>query len=227
MPKPALRPSRGPKPTRTDPRHLLDAALAVFAQAGLQGASVRAIARQAGCDPALIYYHFASKEAMFAALLEDRFPPLVAELGQVAQGPGPTAEKLWRILAILHGHFHASAGFRAMIRGEIVRGAAGIQDLLVHHLAPAQQAIRAILAEGQVRGDLRADLDPVFLGFFLVRMEFEILDLIPALSQRLAGLPADVALPRAEHAWFGLFWRGVAARPDAPLPFLSPATEAP
>ena len=51
----ATRPkSRGPKPTKVDPDQLLDAAQAVFAEDGLRAASLRAIARRAGCDPALI-----------------------------------------------------------------------------------------------------------------------------------------------------------------------------
>ena len=62
---------------------------------------------------------------------------------------------------------------------------------------------------------------PLLATFFLARMELEILDLIPVLAPRVAGIPADQAIPMAEHAWFRLFWRGIATRPDEPLPFLS------
>jgi AcrR family transcriptional regulator len=209
--------ARGPKAVRTGPRELLDAALVVFARDGLQGASLRAIARQAGCDPSLIYYHFANKEAMFAALLEDRFPPLVAALERLVREPRDTAERIWLALATVHEHFHASAGFRSMVRGEIVRGAAGIQDLLGSYLAPAQRSIRAIFEEGIRLGRLRPDLDPVFLAFFLIRMEFEILDLVPGGT----GPGPRPTLAGTERAWFDLFWRGVAAEPERPLPFLA------
>ena len=84
MPSPAPSRPRGPKPTRMDADQLLNAAQEVFARDGLRAASLRAIARQAGCDPALIYYHFDSKEAMFTALLDRRIPPLVEELKQLA-----------------------------------------------------------------------------------------------------------------------------------------------
>jgi AcrR family transcriptional regulator len=210
-----------------DARALLDAAQVVFARDGLQGGSLRAIARQAGCDPSLIYYHFANKEAMFAALLADRLPPLVQELRALADAGDPrhTAEKLWAVLGVFHGRFHASSGFRSMVRGEITRGVPGIQELLLEHLTPTQAAIRSIITEGLRLGHLRPGLSPVFLTFFLVRMEFEILDLVPAMAQPLAGLTPAQALPLAERAWFDLFWRGIAAHPDAPLPPLPPFPE--
>jgi AcrR family transcriptional regulator len=212
-----------------DAQVLLDAAQLVFARDGLQGASLRAIARQAGCDPSLIYYHFANKEAMFAALLADRLPPLVSELRQLAEPRDTrhTAAKLWAVLGVFHGRFHASSGFRSMVRGEITRGVPGIQEMLLEHLTPAQAAIRAIVTEGQRLGHLRSGLIPVFVTFFLVRMEFEILDLVPAMAQPMAGLSPQQALPLAERAWFDLFWRGVAARPDEPLPPLPPFPECP
>ncbi|MDE3246833.1 MAG: TetR family transcriptional regulator, partial [Acidobacteriota bacterium] len=50
----------------------------------MAGASIRAIARAAGCDPALIYYHFESKEAMFLALLDRKMPPVARELELLA-----------------------------------------------------------------------------------------------------------------------------------------------
>ena len=221
--------TRGPKAVKVDPRLLLDAAQGVFARDGLQGASMRAIAREAGCDPALIYYHFENKEAMFAALLADRLPPLVARLQALADAGEArhTAEKLWGVLAIFHQHFHASAGFRSMVRGEITRGVPGIQELLIQHLTPAQKAIRALILDGIRLGHLRTDVQPIFLSFFLVRMEFEILDLVPTVAAAMAGLDPAQAVPMAERAWFEVFWRGIAARPADPLPFLPPPPETP
>jgi hypothetical protein len=50
-------------------------------------------------------------------------------------------------------------------------------------------------------------------------MELEILDIVPAMSQRLAGQAPEQSLPMAQIHWFRLFWRGIAAHPDEPLPF--------
>ncbi len=49
---------------------ILEAAQRVFAREGLAQASLRAIAREAGCTTGAIYPWFGSKEALYAALLE-------------------------------------------------------------------------------------------------------------------------------------------------------------
>lgn len=44
---------------------ILDAARVTFAANGFEKATIRAVARRAGCDPALVMQHFGSKTALF------------------------------------------------------------------------------------------------------------------------------------------------------------------
>jgi AcrR family transcriptional regulator len=55
-----------PRSTRD---RLMDAAFAVVARDGLEAASVKSIAAQAGIAPGLVHYHFASKDALLEAAL--------------------------------------------------------------------------------------------------------------------------------------------------------------
>jgi TetR/AcrR family transcriptional regulator len=64
--------------------HILEAARAEFAARGLDGASMRDIARRAGCTTGAIYPLFPSKEALYAALLEDSLERLRATLEAAA-----------------------------------------------------------------------------------------------------------------------------------------------
>src|SRR5712691_10281779 len=57
---------------------ILDAARKVFEADGLDGASLRAIAAAAGYTPAALYFHFESKEAIYAEVLRCS----LANLGQ-------------------------------------------------------------------------------------------------------------------------------------------------
>src|SRR4051794_40575807 len=57
---------------------ILDAARTVFEADGLDGASLRAIAAKAGYTPAALYFHFESKEAIYAEVLRGS----LANLGQ-------------------------------------------------------------------------------------------------------------------------------------------------
>ena len=52
-------------------RDILEAALVVMAKSGYDGASVQAIAKQAGLSAGLLHHHFGSKAAVLEALLLD------------------------------------------------------------------------------------------------------------------------------------------------------------
>ncbi|RDI61275.1 TetR/AcrR family transcriptional regulator [Microvirga subterranea] len=60
---------------------ILEAARRVFEAEGLEGASLRAIAAAAGYTPAALYFHFESKEAIYAEILQVS----LAKLGEVVR----------------------------------------------------------------------------------------------------------------------------------------------
>lgn len=61
----------------TGARHrLLDAAETLLRHQGYDSVSVRAVNKAAGMNPAAVHYHFGSKQALVAALLESRMRPL-------------------------------------------------------------------------------------------------------------------------------------------------------
>lgn len=49
---------------------ILDAAREIFAEQGLEGATLRAIAQRAGYAPAALYHHYAGKEHIYADILD-------------------------------------------------------------------------------------------------------------------------------------------------------------
>src|SRR6476661_1428927 len=54
---------------------ILDAALHVMAERGFRGASIKRIAERAGLkSPALIYWYFKDKQALFEAMLDEMAP---------------------------------------------------------------------------------------------------------------------------------------------------------
>lgn len=69
---------------------ILEAARKVFEAEGLDGASVRAIAAQAGYTPAALYFHFDSKETLYAEVLQASLANLRAAVSRsVARTRGP------------------------------------------------------------------------------------------------------------------------------------------
>lgn len=57
----------------------LDAAEDLFVQLGYEGASVRAISHRAEANLGTLTYYFGTKEALFRAVCERRFVPIIAE----------------------------------------------------------------------------------------------------------------------------------------------------
>jgi AcrR family transcriptional regulator len=67
---------------------ILDSALAVFAERGYHPTSIDDIAREGGISKALIYEHFASKQDLYAELLEQHAGELFARLAEAIAEAG-------------------------------------------------------------------------------------------------------------------------------------------
>jgi AcrR family transcriptional regulator len=84
VPRPRTNPRTGRRAGNSGTRDaILDAATALFAERGYQGASMRTIAATAGVDPALIRHFFGDKDTLFATVIADRtiiFQRLAASL---------------------------------------------------------------------------------------------------------------------------------------------------
>jgi AcrR family transcriptional regulator len=70
---------------------ILVAALAVFSARGYDRSSIDDVAREAGISKALIYEHFASKQVLYADLLESNAAELFGRLAAGIAGMGPEA----------------------------------------------------------------------------------------------------------------------------------------
>ncbi len=89
---------RRPAPTDNDERraHILAAAQRVFEAQGLDGANMRAIAREAGYTPGALYFYYTSQEDIYADLLSTslkRLHAFTAAAGAGETDPGKVATK--------------------------------------------------------------------------------------------------------------------------------------
>jgi len=73
-----------PRTSRRD--QILDAAIECFASSGFRGTTTREIASRVGLTEAALYRHFASKEALYTAIIERKMdaPDLTAHLATAA-----------------------------------------------------------------------------------------------------------------------------------------------
>jgi AcrR family transcriptional regulator len=155
------RTGRRPGPNRTRAA-ILDAARAAFAERGYDAVSVRAVARAAGVDPALVHRFFGSKEELFAAAMELPISPGQLVPALLADGVEDLGERLVRTFLELFDRPAAFAPFLALIRGAVSneQAAALLREFLTREVlgrlaaaaSPDRPELRASLAGSQVVG---------------------------------------------------------------------------
>src|SRR5271170_5425833 len=75
----------GRRPGNVDTKgQIIDAAKRVFAAKGYDGASLRAVAREAEVDPALVHHYFDGKASLFVAAMALPFDPRTVQNGHSA-----------------------------------------------------------------------------------------------------------------------------------------------
>lgn len=192
----------GRRPGRAETRQtILEAARDLFAEHGFAGTSIRAVARAAAVDPALVPHYFANKEGLFRAALEIPIDPdaLVREITATGSDQAPL-----RLVQTLLGVWDSPDTGPAMVsmmrrtvatKGdtELLRDFFGatvlraVATALLGDLPPDEARERVTLVLSQV------------LGLCLLRRVFEL--------EPLASMPADrlaaVVAPTVARYLFG------------------------
>jgi len=178
---------------------VLDAAFRLFANKGYGQTSVDAIISEAGLSKGAVYHHFASKEALFKALLEDRQRRCAEQLADAVGTAGTRREAIERLVS---SGFEFSATDPDWVRLyfefclQAMRDGLAC-DVVAASLGQCREIIAGMLKSGQEGRAVHRDLDVdaaallligLFDGIFLQRgVDPEAVDL-----KRLAGPTADL-----------------------------------
>jgi TetR/AcrR family transcriptional regulator len=135
------------------PTRILDAAEALFAERGYGAASTREIAERAAIGKRMLFYYFASKEAVYRAVLERVVTGMVGIHQRFRAEPGPIglADAMEGITLFAAANLSA---LRVLTR-EIMDGGPYVAELARTHLAPLFAAGTAEVARNMERGIFR------------------------------------------------------------------------
>jgi AcrR family transcriptional regulator len=81
------------------PQQILDAALSVFAEHGIDAAKLEEIAARAGVSKGTIYLYFPSKEELFRAVVRQKVGPAIANADNASASEGSAEDQLRCYLA--------------------------------------------------------------------------------------------------------------------------------
>jgi TetR/AcrR family transcriptional regulator len=138
-------------------RAILEAAAAEFANEGIAGARIDAIAVAAGVNKALLYYYFRDKESLYGAALEHTFRGLLEELVRILDTDRPVG---YKVLAYALTHFNYVAShphYRRLVQHEMMRAGTGqmrhFQKLVQTFFRPLLQRLKEVLETGIGNGE--------------------------------------------------------------------------
>jgi AcrR family transcriptional regulator len=152
---------------------ILDAAEAVFAERGFQGARMQDIADRARIAVGTVYNHFDEKEDILHALLEERTAGLIAELNAPDADAHDYAARLEaqlrRVMRFIESHraFYIVALECGLVGAPSAGGRYALIGKKVRRVERMREAFRALVDEGVAAGTLDAELDPHRLVTFL------------------------------------------------------------
>ena len=159
MPTPAAIPKELPQ--SAGEAAILDAATRLFSENGYDGVSMRRIAESAGVSKANIYHHFASKEALFFAIMRRSAQELTSLIENLAEGRGPFEQRLQAFAgAHLEHLFDNAARVRLVLREAFSGDEQKSRTVVEQMLGGIVNRMIAIFDAGQRAGLLRDDLDP-------------------------------------------------------------------
>jgi AcrR family transcriptional regulator len=191
---------------RSDLRdRLIASARQLFLLYGVDGASLRDIARAAGTNVGMIYYYFPSKDELFEAVIADFLPVLVERIGVALAPDAPLAERFERLF-LNFGRMSDEelVSLRLILREILVSSERRQKVVALAGRAHVPLILGAVL-EGLRTGDLDRQHHPGVLMISLLGTA-----MFAQLVRRLAGdqlppgleIPAGADLGRAlAHLW--------------------------
>ena len=137
---------------------ILAAAERCFARSGFHGATISQICDEAEISPGHLYYYFASKEAIIAAITTAGLEYVEARFAEVAEGQDPIRALVTEFERLIVLNRTRQSGVLLDVLAEAARNPE-IGRILQHTSEEMRQLLAAFLRRGQVRGQIDPSLD--------------------------------------------------------------------
>jgi AcrR family transcriptional regulator len=142
---------------------ILQVATHEFADKGLSGARIDAIAAATRTSKRMIYYYFGSKDGLYLAVLEEAYRRMRTIESDLHLDDLAPVAALKRLVEFTYDHHRDNEDFIRLVmneniqRGDYLRQSSNIQELNSN----AIRSVQAVYDRGVVQGDFRPGLDPV------------------------------------------------------------------
>ena len=155
-------------------RDIIDAAMKEFAEKGLAGARVDDIAARTRTTKPMIYYHFGSKEKLYAAVIEEAYSGVRSKEQGLHLDDLPPESAMQRLVEVTFDHHAAHPEHVRLVcvenmeRGRHITG----RPSLVQRNAIAIETVRTLLERGEREGVFRPGINPHHLHLLITSFCF-------------------------------------------------------
>ena len=153
---------------------IIAVATAEFANKGLSGARIDAIAEQTQTSKRMIYYYFGNKEGLYIAVLEDAYRRIRTIEASLKLEDTPPVDALKKLVRFSVDYHWQNPDFVRLIMNENMHNGAFLaQSKLIKTLnTPAIDAIKNVYQRGLDAGVFRAGIDLVDLHMSASALSF-------------------------------------------------------
>lgn len=187
-----------------EPR-IVRAARGRFLAEGVDGASLRAIASDAGTNIGMIYYYFKSKDDLFFAVVEETYSRLLEDLTRACDPALPPKERMrgvYRRIGAIDAH--ESEVVRLVVR-EVLVSSQRLRRLIARFQRGHFPLVVTTLADGIADRSIRDDLPPLLLLVIALAVgalpQFMLNHVMPRVPAPRGDALADLLV---EVLWLGL-----------------------
>jgi AcrR family transcriptional regulator len=177
-------------------QNILDAASRIFADEGFAGARVDEIARRAGVNKAMLYYHVGNKQALYTAVLTRNFDRMGEALDEALTRNGSAIERFEALMTGMARTLRALPDHPRIVLREFASAGTNLQPEVLERMVKVFGKVRGLLADGVEHGQLRAT-DPVMTHLALVGASL-ILSAVSPLRERIAEIDPDIGAPKGD-----------------------------
>jgi TetR/AcrR family transcriptional regulator len=184
--RPAAGAIKAPRDTRQD---VFLAAAGLFSARGFDGVGVDEIARAAGVNKAMIYYHFKDKLSLYRVIVGDMLREIGGRMAVVARQPIPADRRLAQFIEAFVDLRESRDWLPILMLREMAEGAPHLDLATLGMMRRVFEAFTGILGDGEAEGRFRK-VNPI-LGYLSVVGPL----LLNAARERASAQPGRRRLP--------------------------------
>jgi AcrR family transcriptional regulator len=142
---------------------ILDAAEELFAERGYEGTTLRDVATRVGVRAPSLYNHFASKDELYAAVLERGIGPVIELLTRTAAAPADQPSDPARLVSDVMAILSRRPRLPRLVQHETLAGGQRLTPILRGWIVPAFARAHELVAASPAAGRWRPEQIPLLV----------------------------------------------------------------